>query len=193
MSFLFLAPANFTLGLHWNCVPGGNLLCGVCSRTALCNFHAALIPQKKTATAKILLFNPYPPIAHSREHGPSRGTVPALPRVKLLGWSEAGWYSKSGSDPLLYTFHLLHFREETRGEAWSTGFTCQTSVIVRQVSSWLVPQRDVNWETGVVFSWPIWKNFLAMVPAVDFIQHCWLENLLESLDNLITLSLHSLI
>lgn len=78
-------------------------------------------------------------------------------------------------------------------EAWSTWFTCQTSRIAQAASSWWVPQRVLNWETGVVFSWPVWKKFLAMVPAMDFIQYCWLENLLESLDNLITLSLHSLI
>lgn len=119
--------------------------------------------------------------------------VSTLPCTKLPRQNEAGWYSQSGSDLLPSTFHLLHFREERRGEAWSTWFTCQTSIIVQPASSWLVPQRVLNWETGVVFSWPMWKNFLAMVPAMNFIQHCWLENLLESLGNLITLSLHSLI
>lgn len=35
------------------------------------------------------------------------------------------------------------------------------------------------------------KEFLGS--GSSFIQHCWLQNLLQSLDNLITLSLHRLI
>lgn len=77
-SVSFLAPANFTSGLHWR-----NLLCGACSCTAFCNLHAALIPRKRWQRPRPLLFSPHPLTAHSREQAQAGVQCLPFPAVSL--------------------------------------------------------------------------------------------------------------
>lgn len=147
-------------------------------------------PLEKDSSGQDRCYSTHVCLQNTPENKAQAEVVSTLPCTKLPRQNEAGWYSQRIWPPSLH-ISLAALQRGHKGRSLIN--MIHMSNIHNSTTSWLVPQRVLNWETGVVFSWPMWKNFLAMVPAMDFIQHCWLENLLESLGNLITLSLHSLI
>lgn len=189
VSVLFLAPANFTSGSHWNSIPGGNLLCGVCSHTVLCNFHAALIPQKKMAMAKIIVIQSIPADRTLKR------TEVQCPRFPALSFSDAVRQADTvrvdlTSFSTLFTCCTLERRQKRSLITRIHMSNIHNSTTSLQLIS--APQRPELRDWGGLFMAYL-KEFLGNASSDGLIQHCWLENLLESLDNLITLSLHGLI
>ena len=112
VNVLFLAPANFIMGLRWNSIPGGNLLCGVLSLTALCNFHAALIPQEQTATAMVIVIQPIPRDRRVERTAPAEVRRPPSP---VLSFSEGERQAGTRAD-LTFRTHFACRTLERRQE-----------------------------------------------------------------------------